>query len=190
MRKGSQPVSLHHHVQHPHIAHREKHGPVKVTGARPGAGRVTRFNTRAAVIVTRVVGTMWCAYAFTALSLYGLPAGIAGGPGAFVQWASSQFIQLVLLPVIIVGTAVLAEASDRLAQRQFLDVEAILHAQDQHALHLAAQDEKIIAILGALDTTTEGGLAQVLTAVQALAAQLPAKRPAGRKAAVAAPPST
>ena len=140
-------MTLHEHVPHPHLKHRAERGPVRVADARPGGNPVTRFNTRAAVIVTRAVGTMWCAYAFCLLALYGLPAGLNGGAAGFVQWASSQFIQLVLLPIIIVGSAVLAETSDRLAKRQFDDVEAILHAQDQAAAHLAAQDEKILAIL-------------------------------------------
>lgn len=147
-------MSLYKHTPHPHLAHRQKHGPVKVADARPGGNPVTRFNTRAAVIVTRAVGTMWCAYAFTVLALYGLPAGLKGGPAGFVQWASSQFIQLVLLPIIIVGSAVLAAASDRLAKRQFDDVEAILHEQDQTAQHLAAQDEKILAILAEVQANT------------------------------------
>lgn len=146
-------MSLHTHVPHPHIAHRKEHGPVKVADARPGGNRVTRFNTRAAVVITRAVGSMWCAYAFTVLALYGLPAALHGG-APFVQWASSQFIQLVLLPIIIVGSAVLAEASDRLARRQFDDVEAILHAQDQAAAHLAAQDEKIVALLEEIKANT------------------------------------
>ncbi len=148
------PVSLHEHVPHPHIAHRKEHGPVKVADVRPSGNPVTRFNTRAAVIVTRTVGTMWCAYAFTVLAFYGLPAGLKGGPAGFVQWASSQFIQLVLLPIIIVGSAVLAQASDRMAKRQFDDVEALLHGQDEQAKHLAAQDEKILAILERIDANT------------------------------------
>jgi hypothetical protein len=147
-------LSLHEHIPHPHVAHREEHGPVKVADVLPHGNPVTRFNTRAAVLVTRTVGTMWCAYAFTALALYGLPAGLHGGAAGFVQWASSQFIQLVLLPVIIVGSAVLAEASDRLAKRQFDDVEAILHQQDQTAQHLAAQDDKILAILAKIEANT------------------------------------
>ena len=139
-------MTLYEHVPHPHLKHRAERGPVKVADTRPGGNPVTRFNTRAAVIVTRAVGTMWCAYAFAcSRSTDCLPAFTAGA--GFVQWASSQFIQLVLLPIIIVGSAVLAEASDRLAKRQFDDVEAILHAQDQAAAHLAAQDEKILAIL-------------------------------------------
>lgn len=147
-------MSLHEHVPHPHVAHRREHGPVTVAGARPGGNPVTRFNTRAAVLVTRAVGTMWCAYAFCVLAFYGLPAALQGGPAGFVQWASSQFIQLVLLPIIIVGSAVLAEVSDRLAKRQFDDVEALLHGQSEQAAHLAAQDEKILAILERIDANT------------------------------------
>ena len=146
-------VSLHQHIPHPHIAHRREHGPVKVADVRPSGNPVARFNTRAAVVVTRVVGTMYCAYAFCLLAFYGLPAALKGG-APFVQWASSQFIQLVLLPVILVGSGVLAEASDRMAKRQFDDVEVILHQQDQTVQHLAAQDEKILAILERIDANT------------------------------------
>ena len=147
-------MSLYKHVPHPHLAHRKKHGPVKVADARPGGNPVTRFNTRAAVIITRAVGSMWAAYAFCVLALYGLPAGLHGGAAGFVQWASSQFIQLVLLPIILVGSAVLAEASDRMAKRQFDDVEALLHGQSEQANHLAAQDGKILAILEQIEANT------------------------------------
>ena len=147
-------MGLYEHVPHPHIAHREKHGPVKVADARPGGNPVTRFNTRAAVIITRAVGSMWAAYAFCVLAFYGLPAGLHGGAAGFVQWASSQFIQLVLLPIILVGSAVLAEASDRMAKRQFDDVEALLHGQNEQAGHLAAQDGKILAILKQVEANT------------------------------------
>jgi hypothetical protein len=188
-------VTLFKHVPHAHIEHRRKQGPVKVADVRavapPGAGRlrraVIRFNTRAAVVVTRAIGTMWCAYAFTALALYGLPAALHGGPAGFVQWASSQFIQLVLLPIIIVGAAVLAEVTDRTNKRQFDDVEAILHGQDQQAAHLGAQDEKIVAVLDRLDTGTDGGIKAVLDAIEGLpaaiakaAATLAAAKPGGK----------
>jgi hypothetical protein len=148
-------VSLYTRVPHPHLKHRQEHGPVKVADVRPHGNPVTRLNTRAAVLVTRAVGTMWMAYAFCLLALYGLPAALHGGPAGFVQWASSQFIQLVLLPVILVGSAVLAAASDAASKRQFDDVEAILHGQDEQAAHLAAQDEKILAILAEVKANTK-----------------------------------
>jgi hypothetical protein len=147
-------MTLHVHIPHPHLKHRAEQGPVTVAGAQGGKSPVARFNTRAAVLVSRAVGTMWCAYAFCLLAFYGLPAALHNGPAGFVQWASSQFIQLVLLPIIIVGGAVLAEVTDRMNKRQFDDVEALLHGQDQQAQHLAAQDDKILAILAAIEANT------------------------------------
>jgi hypothetical protein len=147
-------VTLHVHVPHPHVKHRAEAGPVKVADSRPSGNPVARFNTRAAVLVTRTVGTMYTAYLFALIALYGLPTAIKGGPSALVLWVSSEFLQLVLLPIIIVGSAVLAEVTDRLAKRQFDDVEALLHGQDQQAQHLAAQDDKIIAILAAIEANT------------------------------------
>jgi len=147
-------MSLYRHVPHPHLKHREEAGPVRVADGRPGGNPVARFNTRNAVLVTRAVGTMWCAYAFAMLALYGLPAAIKNGPSGLVLWVSSEFLQLVLLPIIIVGAAVLAEATDRLARRQFDDVEAILHGQSEQANHLAAQDDKILAIIEKIEANT------------------------------------
>ena len=147
-------VTLYKHVPHPHVAHRREAGPAKVADVRAGGNVVTRINTRAAVIITRAVGSMWAAYAFCVLAFYGLPAGLHGGAAGFVQWASSQFIQLVLLPIILVGSAVLADASDRMAKRQFDDVEALLHGQAEQAAHLAAQDGKILAILDRIEQNT------------------------------------
>jgi hypothetical protein len=151
------PVSLYRHVPHPHLRRRAEQGPVTVAGPRRKTP-VARFNTRAAVVVTRCVGTMGCAYAFTLLAFYGFPAALHNGPAGFVQWASSQLIQLVLLPVILVGAAVLAEATDRMAKRQFDDVELLIHGQSEQAAHLAAQDEQILAIVDLLRLDTAGGL--------------------------------
>jgi hypothetical protein len=179
---GRGEVNLYAHVPHPHLRRRAESGPATIASAQAGKSAVARFNTRAAVLVTRVVGTMYCAYAFCLLAFYGLPAGLHGGAAGFVQWASSQFIQLVLLPIILVGSAVLAEASDRMAKRQFDDVEALLHGQDQQARHLAAQDGKILdleaaqaAALDLLDEKTEGGIKAVIDAVNALSARLDEK---------------
>jgi hypothetical protein len=150
-------VTLYRHVPHPHLRRRAEQGPVTVAGPRR-KHLVTRVNTRAAVLVTRGVGTMWTAYAFTLLAFYGFPAALHNGPAGFVQWASSQLIQLVLLPVILVGAAVLAEATDRMAKRQFDDIELLVHENGEQAAHLAAQDDKILAIVDLLRLDTDGGL--------------------------------
>ena len=65
------------------------------------------FNGRLAVLITKGVGSMWCAYAFAALALISLPDAIHQGTVAVVSWISQTFLQLVLLSVIMVGQQVL-----------------------------------------------------------------------------------
>ena len=76
---------------------------------------IRRFNNRLAVLITRGVSTMWCAYAFAALALSSLPSALAtGSANVIVQWVSQTFLQLVLLSVIMVGQSVQAQRLDDL----------------------------------------------------------------------------
>jgi uncharacterized membrane protein len=59
---------------------------------------------RLALLITKYVGTMWTAYAFAALTVISLPAAILShDPIIIVAWIAQTFLQLVLLPIIIVG---------------------------------------------------------------------------------------
>jgi hypothetical protein len=50
---------------------------------------------------------MWAALIFAGISLISLPAAISSGsPLVMVQWLASVFLQLVLLPVIMVGQSI------------------------------------------------------------------------------------
>ncbi len=68
------------------------------------------LNERIAVAITRVTATMPTAYIFCAISLVSLPAALRSHD-AFVigSWISQCFLQLVLLPIIMVGQKVLDE---------------------------------------------------------------------------------
>src|SRR5436190_21046467 len=82
-----------------------------------GTGPMGRLNAAIAVRVTKVVGTMYCAYAFTLIALVALPAALAqGSPTVLVNWLSSNFLQLVLLPIILVGQSVISKAQDARAE--------------------------------------------------------------------------
>lgn len=64
---------------------------------------VDRVLTRAGVKITAGVATMWCAGAFTVLSLVALPAAVASrNPVILVSWLSQSFLQLVLLSILAV----------------------------------------------------------------------------------------
>jgi hypothetical protein len=113
---------------------------VKVADLLPRGTAVTRFNTSVALVVTRAVGSMWCAYAFALFDLISLPAAIRGGAAAIVSWVAQTFLQLVLLSVIMVGQNVQAAAADKRSEATFHDASATLHGVAHVQGHLAAQD--------------------------------------------------
>jgi hypothetical protein len=140
---------LFHYVPHPRIAQHLAAPPVKVRDQRrlDHPNPVVRFNARFGLWITVVVGTMWCAYLFTLIALVALPDAVKQGTYFIVVWLSSSFLQLVLLPIIIVGQNIQAKAADKRAEETYQDAEAVLQEATQIQAHLAAQDTAIGAIL-------------------------------------------
>lgn len=139
-------MSLYRHVPHPHLAHREEHGAPTVAGA---VGKAS-LNMRVAAWGTRKFGSMPAFYLFV---IYGaLGAIFVKYQATLLYW--SNWIQLWSLPLLMVGGIVLGMAHDKMAQQQFDDTEALLHEQGQTAAHLAAQDEKILALLEEIKANT------------------------------------
>jgi len=139
-------MAIYQHIRHPRIASRLADSPVKVADLLPRGTAVNRFNTKVALVVTTVVGSMWCAYAFALFDLISLPAAIRSGPAAIVSWVAQTFLQLVLLSVIMVGQNVQAAAADKRAEATFHDASATLHEVAHVQGHLAAQDELLTRI--------------------------------------------
>lgn len=150
-------TSLYDHVVHPHIEHRKAHGPIKVADQHNTANPLARFNTRLALIVTKVVGSMWCAYAFAAMDLISLPAAIRGGASSLIAWIAQTFLQLVLLSIIMVGQNVQADAADKRSEATYKDTEALLHGQEQVAAHLVAQDVVLRSLAAKLGVELDQG---------------------------------
>jgi hypothetical protein len=69
------------------------------------------------------------------------------GTVILVAWISSNFLQLVLLPIIIVGQNIQAKAADKRAESTYKDAEAVLHEAMQIQAHLAEQDKALSQIL-------------------------------------------
>ena len=68
------------------------------------------------------------------------------------MWLSSSFLQLVLLPIIIVGQNIQAAAADKRSEETYKDAEAVLKESEEIQKHLLAQDEVISGILDRLET--------------------------------------
>ncbi len=138
--------------QHARVQERVIQGPPTVHTAakslQPEDTPINRANRRIGLGITKSVGTMWCAYAFALLALVSLPAAIAShDPIIIVAWIAQTFLQLVLLPVIIVGQNIQAAAADARSAATYEDAGAILEEAKQIQLHLAAQDTAIGALL-------------------------------------------
>jgi hypothetical protein len=130
---------------------------------RKAVREVEGFNAKLALVITRTVGTMACAYLFAVIALVSLPAiliqaGVLTNadvptfftkPGLIliVAWIAQTFLQLVLLSIIMVGQSVQSAASDARAAKEFADTETILDR---------------------LDVNTAGGIRDVLDAIHAI----------------------
>jgi hypothetical protein len=112
------------HIPHPHL---EKRKEAFLKAKEEAAG----FNSKLAVQITNIVGTMWCAYAFAALALISLPEAVRAGTATLVAWFAQTFLQLVLLSIIMVGQKVAAEKSDKQLEQTFYDAEALLQLSDE-----------------------------------------------------------
>jgi hypothetical protein len=140
-------VEMFQPTPHPHTIRRlsgQSPPPAKVDQGRTG------LNGRIGLGITSAVGTMICAYVFGIIALISLPAAIkSGNVTIIIAWVSSNFIQLVLLPVIIVGQNLQAQASDKRSEQTYKDAEAVLHEAMQIQQHLAAQDAMLASLIAA-----------------------------------------
>jgi uncharacterized membrane protein len=146
--------NIYEYVRHPRAEELRLSGPTKTRDLRPldHPNFFVRFNARFGLRVTLVVGTMWAAYLFTVIALFALPDAIKQGTYFIIVWLSSSFLQLVLLPIIIVGQNIQARAADKRAEDTYKDAEAVLKESEEIQKHLLAQDEAISSILERLET--------------------------------------
>ncbi len=144
-------AEIFHYTPHPRIAEREAEGApttgkmIKKIAAESPA---KRFNSRLGLGITTSVGTMWAAYLFALLALVSLPSVIASHDAVvIVAWVAQTFLQLVLLPIIIVGQNIQAASADARSNATYKDAGAILEESRQIQKHLAAQDAATSALL-------------------------------------------
>src|SRR2546428_5839881 len=135
----TQVAAVFEHIPHPHtraMLAGSAPAPPKVDDERIG------FNGKLGLFLTTIVGTMWAAYLFTVLAIVSFPSAIRSGDSIIiVAWIAQTFLQLVLLPIIIVGQNIQAKAADKRGEQTYKDAEAILHECSQIQAHLAAQDD-------------------------------------------------
>jgi hypothetical protein len=135
--------------QHPHVEAR-KSAPPKLTQHKHDK---ISLNDRIGLFITKRVGSMWAAYAFVLLTIISLPAAIASGNElVIVAWVAQTFLQLVLLPVIIVGQNLQAHESEKRAIATYEDAGAILEEAKMIQKHLTVQDEALNHLIDRIES--------------------------------------
>ena len=118
--------------------------------ARMHRNPVGRFNSWLGVLITRSVGTMWAAYVFTLLGLVSLPQALSsflkGDTVTGISWLSQSFLQLVLLPIIIVGQNVISASQDARAEADHETLTA-LHLINVRQLRILEDQQRILSML-------------------------------------------
>lgn len=123
---------------------------------------INKFNNMLALNITNTVGSMWSAYIFGLLSLMSLPAIlvtinsnlrhdfpswiIATSMITLIAWISQNFLQLVLLPVIMVGQNVIQGQQDAKAEADHKTLTYLANLQEEQMIELKNQSE-ILAYL-------------------------------------------
>jgi cobalamin biosynthesis protein CobD/CbiB len=164
MPEVSAELSARHPVVSQHHLARALHPSPRVL--KEAMGEVDGFNAKVAVLITRLVGTMWCAYLFGLIALLGLAPALKPGGEGIIAWIAQTFLQLVLLSVIMVGQNVQSLAADARSANTYKDAEVILDRLDVH---------------------TQGGLKEILDRLDQFA---PAKTASGTPTSGAATPAS
>lgn len=104
------------------------------------------FNQKLAVWLTQHVGTMACAYLFAIIGVCGLAGAFTDNTSLVLIFGSisSYFLQLVLLPVILVGGNVLNRKQEIQADEQFATTMKTYHDEEESIKHLEAQDKELL----------------------------------------------
>jgi hypothetical protein len=92
------------------------------------AKKLNSFNNKLAVIITKMVSSMWCAYIFAGIAIVTLPNAIRGGTTTLIPWIAQTFLQLVLLSIIMVGQDVQGQKTEQRAEQ---DHETIMAEFDE-----------------------------------------------------------
>ncbi len=129
-----------------HLFHHEPHQHQPRNVNEVHAAERLSFNDRVAVWVSANVGTMICAYIFAFIGVASLVGVLTNNTLlALVSGSlSSYFLQLVLLPIIMVGQNVQSRHSELQADEAFNTTMSTYHDIEQIMQHLSAQDSELL----------------------------------------------
>jgi hypothetical protein len=126
--------------KHPYVTHPKDLIKKELKG-------IAKFNYWIAVKITNGVGTMWCAYAFLLIDIVMLPPVIkAASVMVWVTYIAQTVLQLVLLPIIMVGQNVIQAQNESKADTDHKTLTYLATLQDEQMQELKNQTEILLRI--------------------------------------------
>lgn len=126
--------------QHPRVTHPKELLSKELEG-------FAKFNYWIAVKITNGVGTMWCAYAFFIIDLFMLPPVIqANDVIVWVTYIAQTVLQLVLLPIIMVGQNVIQAQNEAKAETDHNTLTYLATLQDEQMQELKNQTAILVKL--------------------------------------------
>lgn len=105
------------------------------------------FNDKFAIWIGTHVGTMYCFYLFNVIAILSAKAAFAThNLVPIVNWVSSNWIQLVLLPAIMVAQNIAQQGSTAKAEADHMTLTYLANLQDEQMAELKNQT-KILDLL-------------------------------------------
>jgi len=106
-----------------------------------------KFNQKFAVWIGRHVGSMYCFYLFNVIAFLSFKSAIeTHNLVPIINWVSSNWIQLILLPAIMVAQNVAQEATDAKAESDHTTLTYLANLQDEQMIELKNQS-RILELL-------------------------------------------
>src|SRR5690348_15769103 len=115
-----------------------EHTPVNANRLLEIEQATAHFTDWLAVLLTKAVGTMMCAFLFAVLAILGMPGLFQPQVAQWVQWLSQTFIQLVMLSILMVGQNVIDrrnklqnDAEYEAKHKMYADLETIIQQNNE-----------------------------------------------------------
>jgi hypothetical protein len=104
--------------------------------------REKNFNNKFAVWIATHVGSMYCFYIFNVIAFLSAKSAFAThNLVPIINWVSSNWIQLVLLPAIMVAQNVAQKSSDAKTEADHMTLTYLANLQDEQMSELKNQTE-------------------------------------------------
>jgi hypothetical protein len=105
------------------------------------------FNDKFAIWIATHVGSMYCFYLFNVIAFLSAKAAFeTHNLVPIVNWISSNWIQLILLPAIMVAQNVAQDASDAKTEADHITLTYLANLQDKQMVELSNQS-RILELL-------------------------------------------